>query len=80
MANVKFILTFDDGSNTREGSARGTQRVLSTLENNPTGHARNAVFFIQTHAMNDQFPFPSNAKAYLDSHQPSAVGYQQTLI
>lgn len=64
MANVEVTLTFDDGSNTREGSARGTQRVLSRLENNPTGHARNAVFFIQTHARNDQFPLPSTVKAY----------------
>lgn len=54
MANVEVILTFDDGPDTREGSSNGTERVLSALENNPTGHALNAVFFIQTHAKNDQ--------------------------
>ena len=77
MANVEVILTFDDGSNTREDSAHGTQRVLSTLENNPTGHARNAVFFIQTHAGNDQFPLPSTGKAYLNrSCQYPVTSYQ----
>ncbi|MDE0482901.1 MAG: polysaccharide deacetylase family protein [Candidatus Poribacteria bacterium] len=54
MANVEVILTFDDGPDTRAGSANGTQRVLSALESNSTGHAINAVFFIQTHAKNDQ--------------------------
>lgn len=54
MANIEIILTFDDGPDTRSGSANGTERVLSALESNPTGHALNAVFFIQTHARNDQ--------------------------
>lgn len=54
MANVEVILTFDDGPDTRSGSANGTDRVLSALESNPTGHALNAVFFIQTHAKNNQ--------------------------
>ncbi|MDE0482932.1 MAG: polysaccharide deacetylase family protein [Candidatus Poribacteria bacterium] len=54
MARVEVILTFDDGPDTRSGSANGTERILHALENNPTGHALNAVFFIQSHAKNDQ--------------------------
>ena len=53
MAKVEAILTFDDGPLTTEGSANGTDRILSALESNPTGHALNAVFFIQSHAKDD---------------------------
>lgn len=51
--NVEVILTFDDGPDSRSGSANGTERVLSALESNPTGHALNAVFFVQSHAKNN---------------------------
>lgn len=50
MSDVKVILTFDDGPDTQSGSANRTQRVLSVLDD----HDINAVFFIQSHAKNDQ--------------------------
>ena len=43
MSNIEIVLTFDDGPDTQAGSANGTQRVLSQLENNDIGHALNAV-------------------------------------
>ena len=46
---VKIILTFDDGPDTRRSSANGTRRVLNTLQD----HDINAVFFIQSHARDD---------------------------
>lgn len=44
--DVKVILTFDDGPDTRSGAVNGTRKVLNVLED----HDINAVFFIQSHA------------------------------
>lgn len=52
MANVEVILTFDDGPLTA-GSDNGTDNILSELKTNPTGRALKAVFFIQSHARDD---------------------------
>ena len=43
---VSIILTFDDGPDTRRGTANGTQRILDTLQH----RGISAVFFIQSHA------------------------------
>ena len=52
--NVEIILTFDDGPDNGSGSANKTQRVLNTLANNSVANGIRSVFFIQSHARNDQ--------------------------
>ena len=47
--NVAVVLTFDDGPDSRSGSVNGTRQVLDILHD----HQLQAVFFIQSHARND---------------------------